>query len=171
MFYQLTVVQFSKMLNNLAAILTKAEQAAQAKKYDLSVLLNARLAPDQFNLIRQVQIACDTAKLGVARLAGVVDSAPKHADDETTLAELQQRIAETLAYLATFTPEMLAEAAERKISQPRWEGKYLTGEEFALQHAVPNLYFHVTTAYAILRHNGVDVGKKDYLGAMPYKVD
>jgi len=170
MFYDLTVVQFSKMLQNLAAILAKAEQAALAKKYDVSVLLNARLAPDQFNLIRQVQIACDTAKLGVARLAGVADSAPKHQDQETSLAELQQRIAETLAYLATFTPEMLADAAGRQITQPRWEGKYLTGEEFALQHAVPNLYFHVTTAYAILRHNGVDVGKKDYLGAMPYKM-
>lgn len=170
MFYDLTVVQFSKMLQNLAAILAKAEQAALAKKYDVSVLLTARLAPDQFNLIRQVQIACDTAKLGVARLAGVADSAPKHQDQENSLPELQQRIADTLAYLATFTPEMLADAAGRQITQPRWEGKYLTGEEFALQHAVPNLYFHVTTAYAILRHNGVDVGKKDYLGAMPYKM-
>lgn len=169
MFYELTVQQFSKMLTNLAAILTKAEQAAQSKKYDMSVLLNSRLAPDQFNLIRQVQIACDTAKLGVARLAGVVDSAPKHADDETTLPELQQRITDTLTYLASFTPDMLADAAERHVSQPRWEGKYLTGAEFALQHAIPNLYFHITTAYAILRHNGVDVGKKDYLGAMPYK--
>lgn len=169
MLYDLTVVQFSKMLNNLDAILDKAEQAASAKKYDVSVLLNARLAPDQFNFIRQVQIACDTAKLGVARLAGVADSAPKHADSEATLAELKQRIAETLAYLKTFTPADFTEAAERHISQPRWEGKYLTGLEFALQHAVPNIYFHITTAYAILRHNGVDVGKKDYLGAMPYK--
>lgn len=169
MLYELTVVQFSKMLNNLHALLGKAELAAAAKKYDVTVLLQSRLAPDQFNFIRQVQIACDTAKVGVARLAGTADTAPKHADTETTVAELQQRIAETLAYLATFTPEHFAEAAQRHISQPRWEGKYLTGEEFALQHAVPNLYFHITTAYAILRHNGVDVGKKDYLGAMPYK--
>lgn len=169
MLYDLTVVQFSKMLNNLNAILDKAALAAEAKKYDVSVLLNARLAPDQFNLIRQVQIACDTAKIGVARLAGVVDSAPKHDDSETTLAELKTRIAQTLDYLNSFKAEDLAEAAERQISQPRWEGKYLTGLEFAIQHAIPNIYFHVTTAYAILRHNGVDVGKKDYLGAMPYK--
>lgn len=170
MLYDLTVVQFSKMLTNLTAILSKAELAAEAKKYDVSVLLNARLAPDQFNLVRQVQIACDTAKLGVARLAGVADSAPKHDDSETTMAELKTRIAQTLDYLSRFKAEDLAEAAGRHISQPRWEGKYLTGLEFAIQHAIPNLYFHVTTAYAILRHNGVDIGKKDYLGAMPYKV-
>ena len=120
MLYDLTVVQFSKMLTNLTAILSKAELAAEAKKYDVSVLLNSRLAPDQFNLIRQVQIACDTAKLGVARLAGVADSAPKHQDQETSLPELQQRITDTLAYLATFTPEMLADAAGRQITQPRW---------------------------------------------------
>jgi hypothetical protein len=169
MLYDLTVVQFSKMLNNLNTILDKAALAAEAKKYDVSVLLHSRLAPDQFNLLRQVQIACDTAKIGVARLAGVVDSAPKHDDSETTLAELKTRIAQTLDYLNSFKAEDFAEAAERHISQPRWEGKYLTGLEFAIQHAIPNIYFHVTTAYAILRHNGVDVGKKDYLGAMPYK--
>lgn len=169
MLYDLTVVQFCKMLHNLTAILNKAEQTAEAKKYDVTVLLNSRLAPDQFNLIRQVQIACDTAKLGVARLAGVVDSAPKHDDSETTLAELKNRIAQTVDYLNTFKAADFAEAAERHISQPRWEGKYLTGIEFVIQHAIPNLYFHVTTAYAILRHNGVDLGKKDYLGVMPYK--
>jgi uncharacterized protein len=169
MLYELTVVQFSKMLNNLSAILEKGAQFAEAKKADVNVLLNSRLAVDQFNLTRQVQIACDTAKLGVARLAGKESSAPKHEDGDATLAELQARIQSVVAYLAEFTPEDFADAATRKISQPRWEGKYLTGLEFAIQHAIPNLYFHVTTAYAILRHNGVDVGKKDYLGAMPYK--
>jgi uncharacterized protein len=170
MFYDLTVVQFSKMLQNLSAILDKGAAYASSKKVDVTVLLNARLAPDQFNLIRQVQIACDTAKLGAARLTGKTDSAPKHADDETTLAQLQQRISDTVTYLASFTAADFNNAATQHISQPRWEGKYLHGEEFLIQHVLPNIYFHISTAYAILRHNGVDVGKKDYLGAMPYRV-
>ena len=167
MLYELTAVQFSKMLSNLNRILDKSATYAESKKIDMEVLLNSRLAPDQFHLIRQVQIACDTAKLGVARLTG--KTAPIHEDNEKTLAELKARIEDVVAYLASFTAEDFAEASNRHISQPRWEGKYLTGYEFAIQHAVPNLYFHVTTAYAILRHNGVDLGKKDYLGAMPYK--
>lgn len=169
MFYELTVVQFSKALSNLSAILDKGAAYAELKKFDVAVLLNSRLAADQFNLIRQVQIACDTAKLGVARLTGTVESAPVHADTETTLAELKARIQSVQEYLAGFKPEDFAGTAERHISQPRWEGKYLTGTEFAIQHAIPNIYFHITTAYAILRHNGVDVGKKDFLGSMPYK--
>lgn len=171
MFYELTVVQFSKMLNNLNSFLDKGAAYAEAKKFDVSVLLNSRLAPDQFNLIRQVQIACDTAKLGVARLTGTMDSVPSHPDTETTLAELKDRIQSTLDYLAGFTPADFSNAAEERISQPRWEGKYLTGFEFAVEYAIPNIYFHVTTAYAILRHNGVDLGKKDYLGAMPFKTE
>ena len=105
----------------------------------------------------------------MARLVGQVDSAPKHEDTETTLPELQTRIKEVIDYLSGFTPADFADAATQKVSQARWEGKYLTGQEFAIQHAIPNLYFHVTTAYAILRHNGIEVGKKDYLGPMPYK--
>jgi uncharacterized protein len=169
MLYDLTVVQFSKMLKNLDAIFDKAEAFAELKKVDMDVLLNSRLAADQFNLIRQVQIACDTAKVGVARLTGQLETAPKHDDSETTLAELRQRIASVLEYLAGFSEADFANAATIQISQPRWQGKYLTGYEFAIEHAIPNLYFHITTAYAILRHNGVEVGKKDYLGAMPYK--
>ncbi|MDN3638790.1 DUF1993 domain-containing protein [Simiduia curdlanivorans] len=169
MIYDLTVVQFSKMLTNLSAILDKAAAFAETKKIAPEVLLNSRLAPDQFNLTRQVQIACDTAKLGAARVAGKADSAPKHEDTETTLAQLQTRIQDVIAYLATFTPADFTNAASQTVSQPRWEGKTLSGVEFAIQHATPNIYFHISTAYAILRHNGVDVGKKDYLGAMPYK--
>ncbi|MBU2112358.1 MAG: DUF1993 domain-containing protein [Gammaproteobacteria bacterium] len=169
MFYDITVVQFSKMLQNLQHILNKGAAFAESKKIDVSVLLNARLAPDQFHLIRQVQIACDTAKLGAARLTDKVDSAPKHADDETSFEQVQQRISVTIAYLQSFSAADFNQAATVKVSQPRWEGKYLTGNEFLIQHVLPNLYFHITTAYAILRHNGVDVGKKDYLGAMPYK--
>lgn len=169
MLYDLTVVQFSKMLKNLSLILDKGDAFAQAKKIDVTVLLNARLAPDQFNLIRQVQIACDTAKIGVARLTDTLDTVPKHDDTETTLAELQARIASVLDYLAEFSEVDFEYAAQVTVSQPRWEGKYLTGYEFAIQHVIPNIYFHITTAYAILRHNGVEVGKKDYLGPMPYK--
>lgn len=169
MLYDLTVVQFSKMLQNLSAILDKAEAFAETKKIDPAVLLSSRLAPDQFNLTRQVQIACDTAKLAVARLTGKAESAPKHEDDETTLAELQVRIQSVVDYLSGFTPEDFAAAETQTITQPRWKEKYLTGRDFALQHAVPNIYFHVTTAYAILRHNGVEIGKKDYLGSLPYK--
>ncbi len=169
MLYELTVVQFSKMLKNLSAVLAKGEAFAASKKVDVSVLLNSRLAVDQFNLIRQVQLACDTAKLGVARLSGKEAAVPKHEDTEPTLAELLARIQSVVDYLAGFSEADFSSAATQKISQPRWEGKYLTGNEFAIQHAIPNLYFHVTTAYAILRHNGVEVGKKDYLCAMPYK--
>ncbi|MFA6237862.1 MAG: DUF1993 domain-containing protein [Bacteriovorax sp.] len=167
MLYDVTVPQFTKMLKNLSAILDKGAQFADSKKIDMEVLLNARLAPDQFNLIRQVQIACDTAKLGAARLAG--KDAPVHEDKEKTLPELQARINDVVKYLGAFSPNDFQGASERKISQPRWEGKYLTGAEYVAQHALPNIYFHITTAYSILRHNGVDVGKKDYLGEMPYK--
>lgn len=169
MFYDLSVVQFSKMLGNLSECLHKAAAYADVKKFDVSVLLHSRLAPDQFNFIRQVQIACDTAKLGVARLTGKVDSVPVHPDTETTLAELQQRIQSVRDYLASFTEADFAASASIKVTNPRWEGKYLSGYEFLIQHANPNLYFHITTAYAILRHNGVDLGKKDYLGSMPYQ--
>jgi hypothetical protein len=167
MLYQITVPQFIKMLQNLNRLLDKGALFAAAKKIDVEVLLNSRLAPDQFNLIRQVQIACDTAKLGISRLTG--KEAPVHEDNEKTLSELLTRIDSVISYLGKFSEKDFDGAEERKISQPRWEGKYLTGKEFALQHAIPNLYFHITTAYSILRHNGVEVGKKDYLGEMPFK--
>lgn len=167
MFYEITIIQFSKTLKNLEAILDKASAQAAEKKVEFEVYLNSRLVPDQFNLIRQVQIACDTAKLCAARLTG--KTAPVHDDTEKTLSDLKTRIAEVVSYLATYSAADFKDSATIKVSQPRWEGKYLTGAEFAVQHAIPNLYFHVTTAYAILRHNGITIGKKDYLGDMPYK--
>ena len=167
MLYEITVPQFIKMLQNLNKIIDKAALNAESRKIDMTVLLNSRLAPDQFNFIRQIQIACDTAKLCASRLSG--KEAPVHEDKEQTLAEVKARIESVVSYLATFKAEDFNGAEERKISQPRWEGKYLTGYEYALEHAIPNLYFHITTAYSILRHNGVDIGKKDYLGEMPYK--
>lgn len=168
MLYDLTVVQFIKMLSNLNLMLDKSAAYAETKRINIEVLLNSRLAPDQFHLIKQIQIACDTAKLGVSRLTG--KPAPTHADDETTLEQLKARINDVISYLQTYTTEDFNGAENRHISQPRWEGKYLTGFEFALQHAVPNIYFHIAVAYSILRHNGVDLGKKDFLGPMPYKV-
>jgi len=167
MLHELTVVQFSRMLTNLNLLLDKAAASAEARKFKVEVLLQARLAPDQFHFIRQVQIACDTAKLGVARLTG--KTAPTHEDNETTLEQLKTRIAETLDYLASVSPQDFAGAEERQVSQQRWEGKYLTGTDYVVQYAVPNFYFHITTAYAILRHNGVDLGKKDYLGTLSFK--
>jgi len=167
MLYDVTVPQFTKMLHNLSKILDKAQAHAEAKKFDVEVLLNSRLAPDQFNFIRQIQIACDTAKLGAARLAG--KEAPVHEDKEKTLPELKARIESVMGYLGTFSAKDFQGAEERRITQPRWEGKSLSGKEFAIQHALPNIYFHITTAYSILRHNGVEVGKKDYLGEMPYQ--
>ena len=167
MLYDITVPQFTKMLKNLNLILDKAATFADAKKIDMDVLLNARLAPDQFPLMRQLQIACDTAKLGAARLAG--KEAPMHEDTQKTLPEIKARIQDVITYLGTFKAEDFQGAHERKITQPRWEGKYLTGAEYATEHALPNIYFHITTAYSILRHNGVEVGKKDYLGELPYK--
>jgi uncharacterized protein len=167
MLYEITIPQFLKMLHNLSAILDKAAQFADSKKFEVDVLLQSRLAPDQFNFTRQVQIVCDTAKLCASRLTG--KDAPTHPDTEKTLPELKARIESTMAYLQGFSAKDFSEAASRRISQPRWEGQYLTGDEFVTQHAIPNFYFHFTTAYSILRHNGVEVGKKDYLGKMPFK--
>lgn len=165
--YELTVPQFIKMLNVLNSLLDRGAQYAETKKFDVEVLLNSRLAPDQFNLIRQVQIACDTAKFGVARLTG--KDAPSHPDTEKTLPELKARIESTISFLESFKESDFAGAEERLITNPRWEGKSLVGKDFLIQYLLPNFYFHIVTAYSILRHNGVDIGKKDYLGKLPFR--
>ena len=167
MLYELTIPTFTKMLRNLSSIMNKGETFAVSKKIEMSVLLNSRLAPDQFHLTRQIQIACDTAKLCASRLTG--KPAPIHEDSETTWPQLKARIDDVVSYLNSFSPQDFEGAQSKQITQPRWEGKWLSGQEFALQHAIPNLHFHITTAYSILRHNGVDVGKKDFLGEMPFK--
>lgn len=167
MLYANTAPQFAKMLQNLALILDKSAEYAKGREFDVEILASARLAPDQFNLIRQVQITCDTAKLCCSRLTG--KDAPTFDDSEKTFAEIKARIEKTVSYLSTVTAKDFEGAGEKQISQPRWEGKYLTGAEYVEQHAIPNFYFHMTTVYSILRYNGVPVGKKDYLGAMPYK--
>jgi len=167
MMYKMTVPLFTKSLNNLHSILDKALQHAETKKFDVEVLLNSRLAPDQFHFIRQIQIACDTAKLCVARLTG--KEAPSHADTEKTLPELKARLQDTIKFLNSVSASDFAGSEEKKITTPRWENKHLLGMDYVTHHALPNIYFHVTTAYAILRHNGVDIGKKDYLGDLPFR--
>ncbi len=165
--YEFTVPQLHKMLRNLDGWLGKATQHAETKKFPVDNLVKARLAPDQFAFDQQVQAACDTAKFLAARLAG--KDAPSHPDTEKTFVELRERVAKVIAFLDSFKPADFVGADERKISLPRWEGKWLRGEEYALHHGLPNFYFHASTAYAILRHNGVDLGKRDYLGAMPFR--
>lgn len=167
MLYEITVPQFTKMLKNLDAILVKATSYAESKKIEPEVLLNSRLAPDQFNLIKQVQIACDTAKIGISRLTG--KDAPVHDDKESTMPQLRSRIADTIQFLSTVSEKDFAGASEKKITTPRWEGKTLLGHQYVVQHTIPNVYFHVTVAYEILRHNGLEIGKKDYLGPMPFQ--
>lgn len=160
--HDLAVSQTSKILRNLEGWLEKAEAHAKAKGFDVDVLVAARLAPDQFALVRQVQSACDGAKLTAARLAGI--EAPKHADDEKTIAELRERIRSTLAFLETVTPEQFEGASEREIRLPFLPGKASKGGDYYVDFAQPNFYFHAVTAYSILRHNGVELSKYDYIG-------
>jgi hypothetical protein len=152
-----------RQLNALAAILKIAAAFARARKIDPSVLLNARLAPDQFPLVRQVQIATDGAKGGIARLAGL--DVPAYPDDETTFEELEARIAKTLDFIKSVPPDQVDGSEERSIQLVLRSGELnFTGQAFLLHFVMPNFFFHVTTAYAILRHNGVEIGKRDYLG-------
>lgn len=160
------ITQFAKMLNNLSLLLDKAQKYAEAKKFEPEVLLNSRLAPDMFSLTRQVQIACDTVKLATSRLTG--KEAPVNEDTEKTIPELKARIEKTIGYVTSMKESDFTGWEERKISHPRWDGS-LTGKDYFYQHAIPNVYFHVMAAYAILRHNGVEIGKKDYLGQMPFQ--
>ncbi len=159
-----TFGQMKKMLRQLDTWLELASTHAKAKSFDPNLFLGFRLAPDQFAFARQVQIACDTAKLGASRLTG--KDAPSQADNETTLDELRARVASVLTYLDGFTAKDFEGAATRVVTQPRWEGKTMTGANYFLEHVLPNFFFHTTHAFAILRHNGVDVGKKNFLGPL-----
>jgi hypothetical protein len=161
MIYQ-SIRQMNKMLGQLDTWLVKAAEYAQKKPFDANTLLVFRLAPDQYPFVRQVQLSCDHAKFAPARLTG--KEAPKHPDDEQTIDGLHARIRSVRSWLDAFSAVDLEGAETRVVTLPRWEGKGLTGEDFLLEYAMPNFYFHVTHAYAILRHNGVDLGKKDYVG-------
>ena len=161
--YQASVPVFVRMFGNLSAILDKAAAYAEARKIDPAVLLNARLAPDMHPLTRQIQIASDAVKGCAARLAGV--EVPSFADSESSFAELQARIAKTLEFVYSLTPAQIdsGEGREVVLKFPGAELKF-KGEDYLLHFVLPNFYFHITTAYAILRHNGLDIGKMDYLG-------
>ena len=161
--YQASVPRFVNILGNLSGILDKAQAHIDAKKIDATVLTGYRLFPDMLPMSTQVQIACDTAKGVVARLAGV--EIPAYEDNEKTLAELKARVAKTIAFIKTMTPAQIDGTEDKEIITKRGdkETRY-TGMQFLLGHAVPNFYFHVTTTYNILRHNGVEIGKRDFLG-------
>ena len=163
--HQISLPVFQRMLKNLSAILDKAEAFAAAKKIEPDVLLNARLAPDMFALKRQVQLASDFAKGAAARLSGQEN--PKWEDTEASIADLKARLAKTIDYLASFTPAQIDGSESRDIAltiakQP----VTLKGQAFLLNYAFPHFFFHVTTAYDILRHNGVEIGKRDYMGSI-----
>jgi hypothetical protein len=162
--YDETFRQMKKMLGQLDRWLEIAGTYAKEKSFDPNLYLGFRLAPDQFAFARQVQIACDTAKLAASRLSG--KEAPAHPDTEQTLDELRARVQSVISYLGGFSAKDFEGAATATITQPRWEGKTMTGADYFVEHAVPNFFFHTTTAYAILRHNGVGIGKRDYLGTL-----
>ena len=161
--YQASAPRFANTLRNLSAILGKAQAHCEARKIDPLVLSASRLYPDMFALARQVQIACDSAKGAVARLAGV--EIPKHEDTEKTFEELQARIATTLEFIATVKPAQVDGSEEKEVVL-KLQGKDVPfkGLQYLLGFAWPNFYFHATTVYAILRHNGVEVGKRDFIG-------
>jgi hypothetical protein len=163
--YQASVPAFLQMFNSLSAILEKAEADAAERKIDPAVLLQYRLAPDMFPLIRQVQIATDHAKGCCARLAGV--DVPKYADDETTFADLTARNARTVEFVRGFRAEQIDGSEGRDITITAGSRQLqFKGQQYLLHFALPNFYFHTTTAYAILRHCGVQIGKRDFLGAL-----
>ena len=161
--YQASVPRFINVLGNLSRILDKVEAHADAKKIDLAALTEFRLFPDMLPMRRQVQIACDTARGVLCRLAGV--DIPAHEDNEVTIDDLKARIAKTIAFIEGFKPEQIDGTEDKDIVTRRGdkETRY-KGMQFLLGHAIPNVYFHITTAYNILRHNGVEIGKRDYLG-------
>jgi hypothetical protein len=162
--YESSVVPFKKMLSNVEKWLERAMAHAQTKSFDVNVLVGARLAPDQYPLVRQIQAACDGAKLVSARLAA--KEAPKHPDTEQTIDELRARLRTCIAWLDTLGPGDFAGAEGRVVPLSFLEGKAMVGSDYLRELALPNFYFHVTTAYAILRHNGVNLGKSDFIGAL-----
>jgi len=162
--YEASAPRFVSMLKNLGAILDKAQAHAAAKKIDPGVLLAARLFPDMLPLARQVQIACDHAKGAAARLAGM--DVPKYEDDEQSFEDLKARIAKTIAFVESVKAGQIDGSEEREITFKAGGGRDLTfkGMPYLLSYAYPNFYFHVVTAYSILRHNGLEIGKRDYIG-------
>ncbi len=161
--YQASVPRIVNMLTNLDHLLDKALVHIESKKWNETALTQFRLYPDMLPLTRQVQIACDTAKGVVARLAGV--DIPAYEDNEVSFADLKQRIAKTIAFINGFSAAQIDGSEDKDIVTKRGDVEtHYKGMQFLLNHAMPNVYFHVTTVYAILRHNGIEIGKRDYLG-------
>jgi hypothetical protein len=167
---QASLPAFEIGLNALSAVLDKAGAHAAAKKIEPSVLLNSRLYPDMFPLVRQVQVATDQAKNGAARLGGI--EPPRYEDNETTLDQLKARLAKTVAYLKTLDTKQIDASADREITFPLGPTNkgHMKGSDYLNHFVLPNFYFHLTAAYAILRHCGVDLSKRDFLGAIPAKM-
>jgi hypothetical protein len=160
-----SVPVFVRMLGNMSAWLDKAEAHAKEKKFEPAVYLGARLAPDMLPFTKQIQIACDAAKFCVARLTGV--DSPKFEDNEASLAELRERIRKTIDYVRSVPADAIDGSDAKDIVVPRRDGSItMKGEVYLKQFVLPNFFFHVTTVYALLRHNGVDLGKSDYLGSL-----
>lgn len=162
--YHATVPVYVKYLRNLRVILEKAQEWKKEKKIEDATILGARLAVDMLPLVAQVRIASDNAKSTEAQLAGVMP--PKMADTEDTLVQLMKRCDDTVIFLETLKPEQFTDAGERKITLPYFPGKYFLGKEFVGEYGIPNFFFHVVTAYDILRHLGLQIGKSDYVGGM-----
>ncbi|MBP9762352.1 DUF1993 domain-containing protein [Patescibacteria group bacterium] len=165
--YQFTLPLFVKQLTALDGILVKAQNFVKEQGLSEADLLEKRLAPDMFPLKKQIQIACDNAKGAAGRLSGT--EIPVHADDESSFEELRARIQKTLAFVATISEGSCADANERHVVLPYVPGKYLNGFDYAREYAIPNFFFHVVTAYGILRQAGLAIGKTDYMGALPFK--
>lgn len=159
------ITQFTKMLSNLSRLLDKAQRQAEANGLEPEVILSSRLAPDMLPLTSQVQMACDTAKLATSVLSG--KSAPVFKDDEQTVPELKALIEKTIMYVSSMRESDFSGWEERIVAPPGWSGAFL-GKDYFYQHGVPNFYFHLVTAYAILRHKGVRIGKMDYIGQLPF---
>jgi hypothetical protein len=159
--YEFTVPVFIKMLTGLKTVLKKAGEHG----LDEATLLNDRLAPDMFPLVKQVQVATDNAKGMIGRITKV--ETPKFEDTETTFAELDARIDKTIAFLQTVTKEEFKDASNAQVTLPYFPGKFMTGYDYAREYVIPNFFFHVATAYAIVRKNGVAVGKADYMNSLP----
>ena len=163
--YQASIPGFVRMLESFSAILDKAVASAEARKIDPAVLVSARLAPDMHPLSRQIQIATDSVKGGAARLAQV--EIPSYPDTETTFPELKERLAKTVAFLKTITEAQLDGSEDRTVTMKAGPRELsFTGRDYLFNFVIPNMFFHLTATYAILRHNGVDVGKMDFLGAI-----
>jgi uncharacterized protein len=159
------ITQFTKMLHTLSRLLDKAQKHAEANRFEPEVLLNARLSPDMLPLTSQVQMACDTARLATSVLTG--KQAPVFANTEKTIPELKVLIEKTIEYVTSTKESDFSGWEDRIVAPPGWAGAFL-GKDYFYQHGVPNFYFHMVTAYAILRHKGVRIGKMDYIGQLPF---